>query len=53
MAKTVHLHYTIQSKEYEIVSLLTTLTEEYNRIHMHGIIDVSDDSTKGPKFNNY
>lgn len=31
------LHHILQSNEYEIVCLLTTLTEDYNRISMHGI----------------
>jgi uncharacterized protein (TIGR00290 family) len=31
------LHEIIQSKTYDVVSLLTTITEEYERVSMHGV----------------
>ena len=31
------LYYTLQQKEYEVSSLLTTISEKYDRISMHGV----------------
>ncbi|MGC8580918.1 MAG: diphthine--ammonia ligase [Thermoplasmata archaeon] len=31
------LYYILKNKEYEVVSLLTTVSEEYGRITMHGV----------------
>jgi len=31
------LYYTLKNKYYEVVSLLTTISEEYGRITMHGV----------------
>jgi uncharacterized protein (TIGR00290 family) len=34
---TLALYETLKNKKYEVVSLLTTVTEDYDRISMHGV----------------
>lgn len=34
---TAALYQTLQSAEYEVISLITTITDEYNRISIHGV----------------